>query len=114
LLAALNQLRLLLTQRQKAFSNFEYFGTEPLDGGTQMVDVLVSNMGSVECHWYFSTANGALMGFDTWLLPDTDPCEVRFREIGSFDGLRFPAEIVVRHGDSEFATFRVQRIKDRK
>jgi hypothetical protein len=71
-------------------------------------------LGSVESHWYFSTANGAFLGFDTWLLPDSDPCEVRFREIGSFDGLRFPAEFVVRHGDSEFATFRVLRIKDRK
>jgi hypothetical protein len=114
LLVALNQLRLFLTQRQKAFTTFEYFGTEPLDGAAEKVDVLVSTLASVQSRWYFNSTNGAFVGFDTLLLPDTDPCEVRFREMGSFDGLRFPTEIAVRRGDSEFATFRVVRIKDRK
>ena len=77
-----------------------------MDGGSEMVDVLVSTFGSVECRWYFSVA-GALAGFDTRLAEDTDACEIRFREMGTFDGVRFPSEIVVRHGDTEFATFRV-------
>ena len=107
MLVALNQLRLFLTQRDKAFPSLVYFGTEPLDGGSEMVDVLVSTIGSVECRWYFSVAGGALAGFDTRLAEDTDACEIRFREMGTFDGVRFPSEIVIRHGDTEFATFRV-------
>ena len=114
LLVALNQLRLFLTQREKAFASLVYFGTEPLDGGNEPVDVLVSSLGSVECRWYFSVATGALAGFDTRLVEDTDDCQIRFREIGTFDGIRFPSEIVVRHGESEYATFRVLHLKERK
>jgi serine protease Do len=114
LLVALNQLRLFLTQRDKAFPSLVYFGTEPLDGGSEMVDVLVSTIGSVECRWYFSVAGGALAGFDTRLAEDTDACEIRFHEMGTLDGVRFPSEIVIRHGDTEFATFRVLSLKERK
>lgn len=114
LLIGLNQLRLLMTQRDKPFTSFAYLGTEPIDGGAETVDVLLSTLGSVETKWYFSAATGVPLGFDTRLLEDTDDCQVRFREIGVFDGKRFPSEIVVRHSDAEFATFRVLRVKERK
>ncbi len=42
----------------------------------------------------FQVAGGALAGFDTRLAEDTDACEIRFREMGTFDGVRFPSEIV--------------------
>jgi serine protease Do len=114
LLTALNQLRLLLTQRDKGFTALVYFGTEPLDGGKETVDVLASALGSVETRWYFSAATGALRGFDTTLLEDTDPCEVRFRDVASFERMHFPAEILVRHGDTDYALFRVLHAKERK
>jgi len=114
LLVALNQLRLFLTQREKAFASLVYFGTEPLDGGSELVDVLVSSLGSVECRWYFSVATGALAGFDTRLVEDTDDCQIRFRELGNFEGVRFPSVIVVRHGESDYATFRVVHLKERR
>jgi hypothetical protein len=34
--------------------------------------------------------------------------------MGTFDGVRFPAEIVIRHGDTEYASFRVLSFKERK
>jgi len=114
LLVALNQLRLLLTQREKAFASLVYFGREPLDGGSEPVDVVVSSLGSIDCRWYFSVATGALAGFDTRLVEDTDDCQIRFREIGTFEGVRFPSEIVVRHGESEYATFHVLHLKERR
>jgi serine protease Do len=114
LLVALNQLRLLLTQGDKAFGSLVYFGTEPLDGGNEQVDVLESNLGSVDGRWYFNVANGGLVGFDTRLSDDADACEIRFREVGTFEGLHFPSEIVVRHGDREYAIFRILHIKARK
>jgi serine protease Do len=114
LLVALNQLRLMLTQREKGFTALAYFGTEPLDGGKETVDVLVSALGSIETRWYFNAATGALAGFDTSLLEDTDPCEIRIRDVSTYDGIRFPAEILVRHGDTDYALFRVQHAKERK
>jgi hypothetical protein len=111
---ALAQLRLMLTQRDKAFTSLLYLGTEPLDGGQEMVDVLVSNLGSVECRWYFAADSGAFAGFDTRLIEDADECQIRFRQLGSFDGVRFPSEISVHHGDLEYATFRVLRLKERR
>jgi serine protease Do len=114
LLVALNQLRLLLTQREKGFTALVYFGTEPLDGGKQTVDVLLSALGSVETRWYFNASTGALAGFDTTLLEDTDPCEIRFRDVATIDGIRFPGEILVRHGDTDYALFRVLHAKERK
>jgi S1-C subfamily serine protease len=114
LLTALNQLRLLLTQREKGFTALVYFGTEPLDGGKETVDVLVSALGSVETRWYFNAATGALAGFDTTLLEDTDPCEVRIRDVAAFDGMHFPSQILVRHGDTDYALFRVLHAKERK
>ncbi|HXY32896.1 MAG TPA: trypsin-like peptidase domain-containing protein [Planctomycetaceae bacterium] len=114
LLTALNQLRLLLTQREKGFTALVYFGTEPLDGGKETVDVLVSALGSVETRWYFNAQTGALAGFDTTLLEDTDPCEIRIRDVAPFEGIHFPAEILVRHGDTDYALFRVLHAKERK
>jgi serine protease Do len=114
LLVALNQLRLLVTQREKAFPTLFYFGTEPLDGGRETVDVLTCSLGSVECRWYFNAANGEFRGFDTRLLENSDGCEIRFRDLGMIDGVRFPAEIQVRHGDSDYAIYRVVHMKERK
>jgi S1-C subfamily serine protease len=114
LLTALNQLRLLLTQREKGFTALVYFGTEPLDGGKETVDVLVSALGSVETRWYFDASTGALAGFDTTLLEDTDPCEVRIRDVAPFEGIHFPTQILVRHGDTDYALFRVLHAKERK
>ncbi len=114
LLVALNQLRLMLTQREKGFSALVYFGTEPLDGGKETVDVLVSALGSVETRWYFDVANASLVGFDTTLMEDTDPCEVRIRDITAIDGIHFPSQILVRHGDTDYALFHVLHAKERK
>lgn len=114
LLVAMNQLRLLLTQREKPFTSFAYFGTEPLDGGSERADVLISTLGSVETRWYFTAATGSFIGLDTRLLEDVDSCEIRFREWGTFEGIRFPSEITVRHGDAEYATYRVSRVKERR
>jgi serine protease Do len=114
LLTALNQLRLLLTQREKGFTALVYFGTEPLDGGKETVDVLVSALGSVETRWYFNASTGALAGFDTTLLEDTDPCEVRIRDVALFEGIHFPTQMLVRHGDTDYALFRVLHAKERK
>lgn len=109
LLAALIQLRLLLQRGEAPFGEFSYYGSEPLDGRGEVVDVLSTQQGGAESRWYFP-AEGPPAGFDTWLGEDVDPCEIRFQEFGEFQSVRFPSRILVRHGGDEYVTLRVERL----
>jgi hypothetical protein len=107
----LSQLRLFLLRASEGFTEFYYVGSEPLDGGMQHVDVLVTVLAGAESRWYFDKENGDLVGFDTRLVEDADACELRFREFGDFGGRLMPSRILVRHAEQEFATFLVQRVE---
>jgi serine protease Do len=107
LLAALYQFKLLLTKGPEAFSEFQYVGSQPLDGHGAMVDVLLTRKSGVETQWYFRKTDGSFVGFNSSLGTDVDPCEIRFLQFGEFAGRRFPSRFVVRHGDADFATFDV-------
>jgi len=107
LLAAMQQLKLLLTKGTETFTEFQYVGSQPLDGHGALVDVLQTKKGGVEARWYFRKNDGAFVGFDSSLGTDVDPCEIRFTDFGDFGGKRFPSRFVVRHGDAEFATFEI-------
>ncbi|MBS0203727.1 MAG: trypsin-like peptidase domain-containing protein [Planctomycetes bacterium] len=107
LLAALYQFKLLLTKGTDAFTEFQYVGSQPLEGRNVQVDVLLTRKAGVETSWYFRKADGAFVGFDTRLGNDVDPCEVRFLDYGDFAGKRFPSRFSVRHADVDFATFEV-------
>ena len=110
LLAALYQFKLLLNEGKSAFTQFSYSGSQPLDGQGTMVDVLETKKSSVECRWYFSVTDGALVGFDSSLGEDVDSCEVRFLQYGDFQGRRFPNRFSVRYGDNAYGVFEVQTI----
>ncbi len=105
LLAALHQLKLMLTEGPAAFTEFSYYGSQPLDGRQVTVDVLVTRKSTVECHWYFRVMDGALVGLDSLLGPDMDACEIRFFQFDDFQSRRFPSQFAVRFGDREYATF---------
>ena len=107
LLAALQQLKLLLTKGPELFTEFFYVGSQPLDGRGAVVDVLLTKKSGIETHWYFRKADGAFVGFDSALGTDVDPCEIRFLQFGDFAGKRFPSRFTVRSGDADFATFDV-------
>ncbi|MGE3315637.1 MAG: serine protease, partial [Planctomycetaceae bacterium] len=108
LLAALLHLRLILSRGEAGFSVFSYFGSEPLVGRGEIVDVLATAQGGADSRWFFP-ADGNPAGFDVWLGEDVDPCEVRFLEFGDFQSLRFPNQILVRHSGDEYVTLRVER-----
>ena len=110
LLAALYQFKLLLSEGKSAFTEFSYRGSQPLDGRGTMVDVLETKKSSVECLWYFSVNDGALVGFDTSLGEDVDACEVRFLQFGDFQSRHFPSRFSVKYGDTAYGTFEVQTI----
>jgi len=109
LLAALMQLRLLLSRGETAFAELYYVGTEPLDGQGEPVDVLATLQSGVEARWYFDSNGAGLAGFDLWLVEDADPCEIRFLDYAEYESRRFPSRVLVRHGGDEYATFRIER-----
>ncbi len=107
LLAALQQLKLLLTKGPESFTEFSYVGSQPLDGRGASVDVLLTRKGGVETLWYFRKADATFVGFDSSLGTDVDACEIRFLQFGDFTGKKFPSRFTIRHGDADFATFDV-------
>ncbi len=107
LLAAIHQLKLLVTKGTDAFTEFHYVGSLPLDGRGTMVDVLLTKKAGVESLWFFRKSDGQFMGFNSKLGSDVDPCEIRFVDFGMYSGKRFPSRFVVRHADADFATFDV-------
>ncbi len=108
LLIAFHQFRMLLTKGRGAFSDFYYLGSEPLDGGGELVDVLVSRKDGLETRWYFRRSQPRLIGFDSQLAADTDPAKIRWLDEGNFRSRAFPAKFQVQCGDRVFATFVVE------
>ena len=80
---------------------------EALDGSGPRVDVLITKLISAETRWYFDQNDGRLVGFDTYLDEDADPCEVRITEYGALDGSTLPKSFTVRSAGVDFATFNV-------
>lgn len=111
LLAALYQLKLLLTEGPTAFNDFHYAGSQPLDGGNRFVHVLATKISTLDSRWYFSAEDGKFVGFDSSLGLDVDACEVRFLQIGDFGGRPFPSRIAVRFGSTDFGTFDLNSIE---
>jgi len=122
LLMAVHHFKLLLTVGPKAFSDFYYLGSEPLDGRGEMVDVVMAELTGVQSHWFFSRQRGTLVGFNLQRGDDVDPCEIRF--LGFTDGAagdlaglndgksptrNFPNRWLVRHAEKEFATLAIQK-----
>ena len=71
-------------------------------------DVVRTKHGSVVCNWYFARADHRLIGFDTLLSKDEDPCEVYLSDYKSVDGRMLPHRIECRHSDKRYAVLMVQ------
>ena len=108
-LIAAHQLRLLLGKDSTAFTECTYFGSEPLDGKGELVDVLLTTLSAVETRWYFSRSTGQLVGMDSRLHEDAEACSIRWAEWRDFNGRRLPATWSVRSGEKEFATLKVEK-----
>ena len=108
-LIAAHQLRLLLSKGSTAFTECFYFGSEPLDGRGELVDVIDTTLSAVETRWFFSRASGALLGMDSRLHEDAEACSVRFDVWNDFGGRRLPATWQVRSGEKEFATLKISK-----
>ena len=111
LLVALHSLKMMLIEPRDYFSEFYYLGSEPLDGLGEQVDVLMTTRSQVTNRWYFSRSDGRWLGFDTVLVENADPCEIRIEGLQDFEGARFPASLTIRHGDAQFSTLLVESLE---
>ena len=110
LLLAMHHLKLMLTKRELAFTEFFYLGSEPLDSTGQRVDVLTTRLTGVESRWYFNRESGAFVGFDTQLQEDVDACQIRFAEFRTIQGRKFPKVLRVSIADKPIASFQVRNV----
>lgn len=111
LLAALEQLKRLLTDPENYFTEFYYLGSEPDRATGERVDVLVTTRSLVTSHWYFDRQTNQLLGFDSWLAEDVDPCEIRFGKLEQRENVRFPQELTIHHSDRLYGTLKIDSMK---
>ena len=105
LLVALDQFKRLLAARANGFDELFYLGSEPLDGTGEPVDVVVTRWRGVETHWYFTKANPRLIGWNSTLGPDVDPCEIRILEGApvALGQAKLPGRMLISSGTAPFA-----------
>jgi serine protease Do len=73
-------------------------------------NVIRTKHGPVACKWYFSKMDGKLLGFETYLAKDTDPCEVYlhdYKDAGG--GLMLPHRMEVRFGDKRYGYINITK-----
>jgi hypothetical protein len=106
---AVHLFRQLLSHGTSAFTEAAYFGSEPLDGRGEWVDVMVTTQSAIETRWFFSRASGQLLGLDSRLYEDAEACSIRFENWQEFNGKRLPASWNVFSGDTPFATLKIEK-----
>ena len=86
-------------------------GSAPKSLASLRVDcaVLKTKHGATECKWYFSLADHTLLGFETFVEKDADPCEVYLSDYRPVDGKKLPHRVEVRHGDKRFGVLTVEK-----
>jgi serine protease Do len=102
---------------------FVHGGSEPLyppkaDGSTPKslaelrvdTDVIRTRHGSVSCKWYFAKADHRLIGLETTVSKEIDPCEVFFADYKDVGGGRsLPHRIEVHHNDKRYAVLTINK-----
>ena len=116
MLAALYQWRRLLTQWDAGFEGgFDHGGHEPWYtpndkdpvGPRTDCEILKTQHGTLDGKWYFDLADRRLLGLESSLTREEDPCELTFRDYRAVEGRDLPHTISVRVGDRIYATIRV-------
>ena len=124
LMMALYHYHRFLTMGAKGFEGeFVHAGTEPFypfpaDGTAPKslaemrvdTDVLRSKHGFVTCKWYFAKSDNKLLGFETYIAKEMDPCEVYlsdYKDAGG--GLMLPYRLEVRTGDKRYGIITINK-----
>ncbi len=134
---AMYHYRRFLTQGPKGFElgnfyhgGYEPFYVQPLTGPTVksfrdirlMTEVIRTEHAAVPCKWYFYRADlnpdragkhpyqdGQLVGFEAFLDPDLDPCEVYLHEYKKDEkGRELPGKMEIRYGDKRYGVLAIK------
>lgn len=97
LLSAIEHLRAFVSDPEAYFTEMVYIGSEPLEAGGPIVDVVQTTRGETTDRWFFSKQTSSLLGFETQLRRDLAPCVIRLGEVQDFDGIGFARSIEARH-----------------
>jgi S1-C subfamily serine protease len=108
LLCALHLWQRLVLLGPRRYGEVSYLGTLPWSSETGLSDCLLAIHGGVETRFYFDPTSGNLVGLETQLADDEDPCELYFDDIRAVDGRSLPYHWIVRHGDEVFAELNVK------
>jgi S1-C subfamily serine protease len=100
-----------------AHGGIEPFYPYPADGSAPKsladlrvdCEVLRSRHASVDCKWYFSRKDHTLLGMETYITRDADPCEVYFFDYRTVEGRKLPHRIEVRYGDKRYAILTIDK-----
>ena len=86
-------------------------GTPPKSLAALRVDceVLKTRHATTDCKWYFSRKDHTLLGFETYITKDGDPCEVYFFDYKEIEGRKLPHKIEVRYGDKRYAILTINK-----
>jgi serine protease Do len=123
LMMALYHYHRLLTKGPGGFeAEFAHGGIEPFypypaDGAAPKslaslrvdCEVLRTRHASIECKWYFSRKDYTLLGMETFITRDADPCEVYFFDYRNVEGRKLPHRIEVRYGDKRYAILTIDK-----
>ncbi len=124
LMMALYHYHRFLTMGAKGFEGeFVHAGSEPFypypaDGTAPKslselrvdANVIRSKHASVTCKWYFAKTDGKLLGFETSVAKETDPCEVFFHDYkDAGGGLMLPHRMEVRLGDKRYGILTIDK-----
>jgi len=76
-----------------------YLGGLPASVDNRIADVLVARLQSIESRFLFDSDSGRLAAMELWTDPGLDPCEIRFDDYRSVDGVAFPFQWTIQSGD---------------
>jgi S1-C subfamily serine protease len=122
MLAALYQYRRLLTMGKAGFERvFDHGGHEPFypprEQGPQPTElkdlrvdceVLRTQHAAFEAKWFFDLKDGKLLGGESWVAKEEDPCELYFGDYKPVDGKQLPHRIEVKHRDKTYAVLTIK------
>jgi len=123
LMMALYHYQRFLTQGPKGFEGeFTHGGTEPfypppISGVAPKsladlrvdCDVIRTKHGPVSCKWYFSKKDATLLGFETTLAKNTDPCEVYLSDYKAVDGRMLPHRMECHWADNRYVVLTISK-----
>jgi hypothetical protein len=72
-------------------------------------EVMLTEHAAVAAKWHFSLKDHTLLGFEVFVDPEGDPCEVYLSDYRTVDGRMLPFRWDVHFGNDRFGTFTVQR-----